>query len=104
MRAAGAVREDAIGRSDVLEESYRGSGSGACPALHARELVRVIDRLRRASREERRRYELTDYHWLVLYSCLQLYCDLHNAGAIGDQVGPYEIEHISESRSTPPSR
>ena len=27
---------------------------------------------------------------------LQLYCDLHNDGAIGagDRVGPYEIEHI----------
>ena len=56
----------------------------------------MIDRLRRASRDERRRYELTDYHWLVLYACLQLYCDLQNDGATGaeDQVGRYEIEQI----------
>ena len=32
----------------------------------------------------------------MLYACLQVYCDLHNDGAIGagDRVGPYEIEHI----------
>jgi hypothetical protein len=30
----------------------------------------------------------------VLYLCLQLYCDLHNDRAIGDQVGAYEIEHV----------
>jgi hypothetical protein len=79
-----------------LEESYRDLFPELVPLFTRRELVRVIDRLRRASREERRRYELTDYHWLVLYSCLRLYCDLHNDGAIGtgDQVGPYEIEHI----------
>jgi hypothetical protein len=79
-----------------LEESYRDLFPELVPLFTRRELVRVIDRLRRASREERRRYELTDYHWLVLYSCLQLYCDLHNDGAIagGNQVGPYEIERI----------
>ena len=77
-----------------LEEAYRDLFPELVPLFTRRELVRVIDRLRRASREERRRCELTDYHWLVLYSCLQLYCDLHNDGATGDQVGPYEIEHI----------
>jgi hypothetical protein len=44
--------------------------------------------------EHFRREMLTDYHWLVLYACLRLYCDLHNDGATGDQVGRYEIEHI----------
>ncbi|HBL17467.1 MAG TPA: hypothetical protein DD417_12185 [Elusimicrobia bacterium] len=79
-----------------LDESYRDLFPEPVPFFTRRELVRVIDRLRRASRDERRRYELTDYHWLVFYSCLQLYCDLHNDGATasGDQVGPYEIEHI----------
>jgi hypothetical protein len=76
------------------EESYRDLFPELVPLFTRRELVRVIDRLRRASRDARRRYELTDYHWLVLYSCLELYCDLHNDGATGDQVGPYEIEHI----------
>jgi hypothetical protein len=77
-----------------LEASYRDLFPELVPLFTRRELVRSIDRLRRANRDERRRYELTDYHWLVLYVCLQVYCDLHNDGATGDQVGPYEIEHI----------
>ena len=77
-----------------LEASYRELFPELVPLFTRRDLVCVIDRLRRASREERRRYELTDYHWLVLYACLQVYSDLHNDGATGDQVGPYEIEHI----------
>jgi hypothetical protein len=77
-----------------LEESYRDLFPELVPLFTRRELVGVIDRLRRANRDERRRYELTDYHWLALHACLQVYCDLHNDGATGDQVGPYEIEHI----------
>ena len=77
-----------------LEEAYRDLFPELAPLFTRRELVRVIDRLQRASGDERRRYALTDYHWLVLYACLQLYCDLHNDGATGDEVGPYEIEHI----------
>ena len=77
-----------------LEESYRDLFPELVRLFTLREFVRVIERLRLASNDERRRYELTDYHWLVLYACLQLYCDLHNDGATGDQVGRYEIEHI----------
>ena len=79
-----------------LDESYRDLFPELVPFFARRELARIIDRLLRASHDGRRRYELTDYHWLVLYSCLQLYCDLHNDGAVGtgDQVGPYEIEAI----------
>jgi hypothetical protein len=77
-----------------LEDSYRDLFPELVPLFTRRELVRVIDRLRRANRDEGRRYELTDYHRLALYACLQVYCDLHNDGAAGDEVGPYEIEHI----------
>ncbi len=49
-----------------LEESYRDLFPELVPLFTRRELVQMIDRLRTASREERRRYELTDYHWLVL--------------------------------------
>jgi len=60
------------------------------------QLIRVIERLLRASRDAGRWYRITDYHWLVLYASLQMYCDLHNDGATGtgDRVGPYEIERI----------
>jgi hypothetical protein len=49
-----------------LEESYREVFPELVPLFTRRELVRVIDRLQRASRDERPRDELTDYHWLVL--------------------------------------
>jgi hypothetical protein len=50
-----------------LEESNRDLFPELVPLFMRRELVRP----RPASREEHRRYELTDYHWLVLYSCLE---------------------------------
>jgi hypothetical protein len=79
-----------------LEESYRDLFPELAPLFTRVELVRLIDRLRRAHHDRRRRFELTDYHWLVLYSCLRLFCDLHNDGATGagDRVGPYDIERI----------
>jgi hypothetical protein len=79
-----------------LEESYRDLFPELAPFFTRREFVQLIDRLRRAHREKRRRFELTDYHWLVLYSCLRLFCDLHNDRATGaeDWIGPYEIEGI----------
>lgn len=60
------------------------------------QVIRLIERLLRTSRDARQWYRITDYHWLVLYVCLQMYCDLHNDGAsgTGDKVGPYEIERI----------
>lgn len=79
-----------------LDEYYADGYPDLAPLFRRRQLVRIIDRLLKASREEGRWYRLTDYHWLVLYVCLQTYCDLHNDGATatGDKVGPYEIERI----------
>ncbi len=79
-----------------LEESYRALFPELAPLFTRLEVVRLIDRLRRAHRDRRRRFELTDYHWLVLYSCLRLFYDLHNDNATGagDRIGPYEIERI----------
>jgi hypothetical protein len=79
-----------------LEKSYRDLFPELAPFFTRVELVRLIDRLWRAHRDGRRRFELTDYHWLVLHSCLRLFCDLHNDNATGaeDRVGSYEIERI----------
>lgn len=81
---------------DDLDETYADLFPELVPFFTRQELARLVDRLLRASLNERRRYELTDYHWLVMYACLHLYCDLHNDGATGagDRVGPYEIEAI----------
>lgn len=63
-----------------------------------RSAVDVIDKLLTASREETV-YELTDYHWLVVYVCLDGFVDTHNfvAGGRPDKlcdVGPYSIGPI----------
>ena len=82
-----------------MDESYLDLFPELAPFFTRQQLARLIDRLLRASRDTQRCYQLTDYHWLVLYSCLQIFCDLHNEGATGaeDQVGPYEIEAIDFS-------
>jgi hypothetical protein len=79
-----------------LDESYGDLFPELARFFSRPRLVRMIERLLRASRDEQRWYRLTDYHWLVLYSCLQTYCDLHNdeATGTGGKVGPYEIEKI----------
>ena len=79
-----------------LDAAYADLFPELAPLFSRRDLIAVIERLLRASRHTRRRYRLTDYHWLVLHACLSVYCDLHNdeATGTGDAVGPYEIEHI----------
>jgi hypothetical protein len=78
-----------------LDESYRDAYPNLAPLITRRELVRLIDRLLAASRSDQL-YRLTDYHWLVLYLCLQTYCDRHNDGITGTEgtVGPYEIDRV----------
>ena len=82
-----------------LEESYRDLFPELVPLFTRRELVRVIDRLRWASRDAGRRYALTDYHWLVLYACLQLYGDLHNDGATCDRSARTRSSASTSTRS-----
>jgi hypothetical protein len=60
--------------------------------------VRLIERLLAASRDTQL-YQLTDYHWLIIYRCLETFCDLHNDKAATDPsgravVGPYSIGSI----------
>lgn len=40
-------------------------------------------------------YQPTDYHWLLLYECLKLYCELFNdlpGGAINEKYGIESID------------
>jgi hypothetical protein len=60
--------------------------------------IAVIDYLLAASREAAV-YQLTDYHWLVLYACLRTYCTIHNDLLRADRgsaspIGPYQIGPI----------
>ncbi len=61
--------------------------------------VDTLDRLLAASQNPTTLYRLTDYHWLLLYACLETYCAVHNgfAAEAADQmfpVGPYDIGEI----------
>jgi hypothetical protein len=61
--------------------------------------VSTVDRLRVASQDPVTVYRLTDYHWLLLYDCLDTFCQVHNDFAKDKRakvfpVGPYEIGQI----------
>lgn len=80
---------------EELDESYRDGYPDLAPLFTRRGLVRLIDRLLAANGSDQI-FRLTDYHWLVLYRCLETYCDRHNEGVTGTEgrVGPYEIERV----------
>jgi len=48
--------------------------------------MQVAERLLKASRDADV-YRVTDYHWLLLYECLEEYCFCHNDLAEGDPIG-----------------
>ena len=58
----------------------------------------TLEQLLTASRAKQV-YQLTDYHWLLLYDCLRVYCEIHNdfapeAPTQTLPVGPYQIGPI----------
>ncbi len=60
--------------------------------------VQVIDRLLFAHKDNQL-YQLTDYHWLLIYICLSRFCEIHNDFVSEHTsgkypVGPYEIGSI----------
>jgi hypothetical protein len=70
----------------------------AARGLTAGAAVTLLDQLVAASRDAQL-YQLTDYHWLLLYDCLRVYCDIHNdnlqeasQGVL--PVGPYQVGPI----------
>jgi hypothetical protein len=58
----------------------------------------TLDQLLTAS-QAKQLYQLTDYHWLLLYDCLRVYCEIHNdyAQEVPSKtlpLGPYQIGRI----------
>jgi hypothetical protein len=80
---------------DATDEYYRVLYPALTRFFERRELVEVLDRLLRAQRHTTM-YEISDYHWLVLYECLAVFCELHNDATLDDdaRVGPYIIDTI----------
>ncbi len=78
-----------------MDEHYRALYPEITRLFARRELFEVLDRLLEASRQPTI-YEITDYHWLVVHACLEVFCDLHNDDALESdgEVGPYIIDTI----------
>ena len=82
------------GRAE-MDEHYRVMYPEITRFFERRELLNVLDCLLEASRQSAI-YEITDYHWLVVYECLAVFCDLHNDGVLGDdgEIGPHVVDTI----------
>lgn len=81
------------------EEIWKGDYPSAAACFPLALAVYTIDRLLAASRDPITVYSVTDYHWLLLYDCLDTYCKIHNdyaeeAAEKVFPVGPYEIGEI----------
>jgi hypothetical protein len=80
-------------------EDYWGAQyPNAARCLPADTAATLLDQLAAASRDAPL-YQLTDYHWLLLYDCLRVYCDIHNDDVKEASqgllpVGPYEVGAI----------
>jgi hypothetical protein len=88
--------------TNVLEDAGDEWWSAQYPLIAARFTpqltLEVIDRLLVASRDTTV-YELTEYHWLLLYESLKVFCNIHNDNARDHPddvfpVGPYRIGQI----------
>ncbi len=78
-----------------MDEHYRALYPELTRVFERRELLEVLDHLLEVSQHPAM-YEITDYHWLVVHACLEIFCELHNDAALGydGQVGPYIIDQI----------
>ena len=63
--------------------------------LTSDEAVELLKRLREGHVDQSTLYQLTDYHWLLLYEALDLFCDHHNdSGRKAPPIGPYRIGRL----------
>lgn len=83
------------GERQEMDAQYRGLYPDLARFLERRELLDMIDGLLAAS-QDGALYEITDYHWLVIYESLAVFCGLHNDDALGDdgKVGAYIVDDI----------
>lgn len=88
--------------TNVLEDADHEGWSGQYPLIATcfthQLAVDVIDRLLVASRDTAV-YELSEYHWVLVYESLEVYCDIHNDYARDKPDGmllvePYRIGQI----------
>ena len=90
--------QDFIEDEDDDDEAWRNWQPMVARFFSPQAVVEQLDRLLTAS-EDHQLYQITDYHWLLIYNCLGRICEIHNDFAAQDPsgtclVGPYEIGSI----------
>ncbi len=94
----GGMRDMLADLDTDAEPFWTAQYPNAAYCFTVRGAVSVLDQLLIASRDLQV-YQLTDYHWLLLYDCLRVYCDIHNDEVKGAPqgalpIGPYRIGPI----------
>jgi hypothetical protein len=81
-----------------LDERYRNMYPELTRFFSRTDALAIVSELRSAL-DAASLYRVTDFHWLVLYICLQMFSDLHNDGALATDghVGPYIVDRIELS-------
>ena len=99
LHAALEVTRDTLADlADEDEDYWVAQYPNAARCLTAEVAVPLLDQLLAAS-QDAQLYQLTDYHWLLLYDCLRVYCDIHNddvqeVSQCVLPVGPYQVGPI----------
>lgn len=73
------------------DQHYHDGMPRTAKLLHRREAVDVLKRLLDAHRDRSARYQVTDYHWLILYEVLQWFTDVAGDLDGSTTVGPYRV-------------
>jgi hypothetical protein len=76
-----------------LQESYEACFPRTATLLTSDEAVPELQRLRNAHLDTNTLSQLTDYHWLLLYESIVLFCDFHNEST-NKKIGSYQIDRI----------
>jgi hypothetical protein len=82
---------------EEVEENFRELFPAVARVFSPATAVGVVKRLTQANADGSTLYQLTDYHWLMLYEALQHYCELHRDQAGQLDVGEYRIDRIDFS-------
>lgn len=80
---------------ETRQEWYEACFPRSSRLLTSDEGVELLKRLKEGHLDESTLYQLTDYHWLLLYEAVELFCDHHNdSGRKTRKVGPYRIGRL----------
>jgi hypothetical protein len=75
----------------TADQHYRGVMPRTAKLFKRGEAVGLIKRLLEAHQNRALLYQLTDYHWLVLYEVLKYFIDANEGRDDATKVGPYRV-------------